>query len=64
MRSVRTGNRAPLPGRCAGVTAAKGVARQKEGAPPVTLLLRTRSDGEGTRGERYGRLTRWEKGLR
>ena len=30
--------RAPLSGRCAGGTAAKGVARLKEGAPPVTLL--------------------------
>ena len=44
-KSVYVGKRAPLPGRCAGGKASKGVARQKEGAPPVTLLLRTRSEG-------------------
>ena len=61
--SVYVGKRAPLPGRCAGVTAAKGVARQKEGAPPVTLLPRTRSEGEGTIGVRDGMLSAMGEGF-
>jgi hypothetical protein len=62
-KSVYVGRRAPLPGRCAGGTAAKGVARQKEGAPSVTLLLRTRSEGEGTLGLRDGMLSATGEGF-